>query len=473
MSEDLGIPEGSAPRGADVAAVAVGDDSPALLLRRALGTIVGRGGILALSLGFAVAVARALPPSGRGQFALLQSLNGFAVVVGNLAISGAVIYHLGKRLITPERAASAAIMLAFASGAAIAAVMLPIALLLRSAVLPGLSFGLIATSIVLATPLIARDYCGGLMITMGRPRRYVLSHAAQPFGALVLLLVFLAVGRHGLTQVVISWASGVGLAGLVAIAMSLTLIQGPPRRSKGDLLKLARFGLRTYPAAVTRFLNLRLDQFLVRALSSAATLGQYAVAVTVGELLIQVPVAMLWALSGTISAADRARSDKLVAQYCRWALMILLLAAVVLAVVTPFALPVVFGDRYRPAVGSVLLLLPGMVCYGPALFITEYFIVQRGQPSRAAAIAGVSLFVSTVLNVPLTPALGAAGASIASSLSYAAMLITAVALFARSGSQRPRDVLLVTRADLATVRELLPTPGGPGRDGGTIEPPRT
>jgi O-antigen/teichoic acid export membrane protein len=164
---------------------------------------------------------------------------------------------------------------------------------------------------------------------------------------------------------------------------------------------------------------------------------------------------MLWALSGSISAADPKESGAIVAQFCRLSILLLLGLAVVIAAVAPAGLPLVFGGNYRPAVPSVLLLLPGMVCYAPAIIFAEYFVVQGGMPGRAALIPAVSLAASTALNFPLTPAFGAAGASIASSISYAMMLVTAVVLFARHTRRSPVAILRITRADLRLLGSVL------------------
>jgi O-antigen/teichoic acid export membrane protein len=164
---------------------------------------------------------------------------------------------------------------------------------------------------------------------------------------------------------------------------------------------------------------------------------------------------LLWALSGAISSADPDESREIVAQFCRVSILMLLGLGLVIAAAAPAVLPLVFGGNYRPAVPSVLLLLPGMVCYAPAIIFAEYFVVQGGMPGRAALIPAVSLVVSTVLNFPLTPALGAAGASMASSISYAAMLLTAVVLFARHTHRSPVTILRITRADLLLLGGVL------------------
>jgi O-antigen/teichoic acid export membrane protein len=425
------------------------------LVSRALGALVGRAGLLIVSFGFAVMVARVLDPAGRGNFALLQATNGLTVVLANFAIGGAVVYHVGKGRISHGRALGAASTLAVVSGGMAALILIPIALAFRSRLFPDLAPALVMGAVLLAAPLLLREYVGGTLIGQGRPQRYLLSHAAQPIGATAALIAIVVAGSGTLAAVVWGWAIGILLSGLTAVAMSASLVPGRPQVLPEDLRTLGRFGVRTYPALLARFLNLRLDQFLVRFLATSAVLGQYAVAVNVGELLIQVPVVLLWALSGSISSADRDRSADLVVQFCRWSLIILGAAAVAVAVLTPVGLPLAFGSEYRGAVGSVLLLLPGMICYAPATIIAEYFIVQRGRPGKAAVIAGASIVASLTLNFPLTPALGAAGASIASSVSYGVMLLVAVSLFTSDTGRRTGELLRVSRSDLSDSVRVL------------------
>lgn len=454
MSMDTSLPESDPAPPTEVRL----DASTAALLSRAVGALVGRSAILIVSFGFAVIVARILDPAGRGDFALLQATNGLTIVLANFAIGGAVVYHLGKGRLSPQRTVGAASILAVLSGAAAALILIPLGLAFRSRIFPGIAPLLIVAAILLATPLLLREYVGGTLIALGRPQRYVLSHAIQPLAAILTLAPLLIFASGTIETVTIGWTIGITLSGLTALLLTTALIRSRPQLVREDLFILGRFGVRTYPALLTRFLNLRLDQFLVRLLASSAVLGQYAVAVNVGELLIQIPVVMLWALSGAISAADPGRSGELVAQFCRLTLILLLVAAISVAIATPFAVPLLFGSSYRGAVSSVLLLLPGMVCYAPATIIAEFFIVQRGNPGKAALIAGTSVVMSSLLNFVLTPALGAAGASLASSISYALMLLTASLLFRRETGISHRHLLRASGEDLQvglrSIREI-------------------
>lgn len=429
--------------------------SPEAALTSALHSVAGRGATLILSFLFAIGVARTLAPSIRGDFALLQALNGFVLVAVNFAVSGAIIYHVGKGALTIRSSSRAASFLALMSGGLGALLFIPLSLVVKETFFPGINPLLLVVAILLVTPLLAREYLGGTMIAAHRSLDYVAAHAVQPLGSLLALVLVAGLGAGSLSGVALSWGVGIVLSGLAAAVLITRYASALPLFRGQEAHALARFGVRMYPALVVRFLNLRLDQFIVRLLSSSATLGQYAVAVSVGELLIRIPTNMLWAFSGPISSAAKDRSAPLVAQFCRWSLVVIVAVVALIAIAAPAAVPLVFGDRYRPAVSSILLLLPGLVCYAPATILVEYFMVQRGDARKATLIAGTSLVTSTILNFPLTPRLGADGASIASSISYIVMLVTALLLFKRDTDQKLGAPVAVSKHDAAAVLSSL------------------
>jgi O-antigen/teichoic acid export membrane protein len=417
--------------------------------------LAGRAAMLVLSLGFAVALARALRPDARGLFALMQSLTGIVAVLANLAIGKAILHHVGKGLLPVHRAGGIAATLALASGVGAAVIFVPVSLGLKGSLLPGLTSLYIVVSIALVTPILFREYIAGAMFSIRRPLDYLAAIAAQPLLGLLALLVFLALGRPSLSAAVIAWT--VGTLASATVAWTLTVRYSPaiPSFSPDELGSLSRFGLRTYPAFIARFLNLRVDQILVNIFSSAFQLGLYAVAVNVGEVLIRIPNIMLWAFSGALSVADRRRSQEFVVQFCRWSMLIVGIAAAVIAIMAPYVLPPVFGDRYSGAIGSTLILLPGMVMYAPAIIIVEYFIVQRGKPGKAAIVAASSMAVSVLLTIPLARTLGANGASIASTISYCVMMLVGLVLFAKDSGIPTHRFFAFSLGDLRGISQAL------------------
>jgi O-antigen/teichoic acid export membrane protein len=421
----------------------------AVLFRRVLSTMGSRAASIAVSFAFAVAVARSLSPGERGDFAVLQALSGVAVVLVNLGVGRSVVYHIGKRLLAPARATGAGVVLAVFGGSLALLVGIPAIMALKSLVFAGIGIGLLTTALGLTAPVLAREYGGATLVAIGRPVSQVFSHAVQPAAGLILLgVVGAAVASTSIRTIVLAWAIGI-LASAIVTVYSAVRASGARLSFKASDAKLiARFGVWVYPALLTGFLNLRLDQFLVRVVASPAVLGHYAVAVGVGEVLIQIPTVLLWALSGSISSATPEESARLVSWGTKLGITILVVFAVVVAVATPFAVPLVFGRVYTPAVGSVLALLPGMVFYAPAALIADFFVVQQGKPLKAMLVSGSSLVLGAVLTVPLAATLGATGASLAASVAYLVMLVVAVTLFSRDTGIPWTDCLLIGRQDL-------------------------
>ena len=408
-----------------------------------------------LSLAAAVSLARALGPAGRGQLAVLQSLAGLAAVLTNFAVAKAIVHRVGRRQLTLASAASDAFVLAAMSGLAGAALVLPLAILFRGRLVPGLAIALVAAAVGVATIQQVREYLSGVLLAVGQSLTYVMASAVQPLVVLVLVSLLMVLGRASVGSVTVVWIAAVVASAGVAMSMAVRAASGLGPILWRDVRALGAFGVRTYPAILALFLNLRFDQLLVRGLSSSWVLGQYAVAVAVGEVLIILPSSMLSAASGAIGAWERDQSAELVAGFCRSLTVVVATCAVGIAVVAPIALPLVFGAGFRPAAPAVIALLPGLVCYAPSATIVEYFIVQRGKASAAAIIAGASFATSTVMNLWLVPRLGAVGASVASSVSYGVMLIVAARLFRSDTGMQVGSALRPTMRDVSAVRDAV------------------
>ncbi|MFY7940932.1 MAG: polysaccharide biosynthesis C-terminal domain-containing protein, partial [Burkholderiaceae bacterium] len=78
-----------------------------------------------------------------------------------------------------------------------------------------------------------------------------------------------------------------------------------------------------------------------------------------------------------------------------------------------------------------LLLLPGTLAYSSASGISAYFTNQRGQPWLAGGIALTSMLLNLGLSWWWIPLWGAAGAAVATSVSYGVAIVLGLVLFLR------------------------------------------
>jgi O-antigen/teichoic acid export membrane protein len=293
----------------------------------------------------------------------------------------------------------------------------------------------------------------------------------------------------GIVQVVCAGAMAASGTLTISAALFLTLIGSavtwtviaapllPDRHSwfafDRTLLKTTlRSALVLHVGMTLFFLHLRVDMFMVDAWLGAAPLGHYSIAVTLAETLMlatdAVAVAVLpGQMTNTLAeAAERAlRAARLNA-------VLGAALACAAAVVSGPAIRLVYGAAYDPAVWPMIVLLPGVVCMGmqrvcgaPAL--------RAGRPERIAGIYAATLTLNVLLNVWWIPRFGIAGASLASTVSYAVgstMFLLWTARLASlplsravrfdaadraAASQAARSMLAVARGLISPIREPL------------------
>ena len=232
------------------------------------------------------------------------------------------------------------------------------------------------------------------------------------------------------SQVLVVWVTGKSAVGLLALWWSFRS-QGWSRPRWGLMSPAWRFAALIGVTNVISLLNYRVNLFMVERLDGLAAAGIYSVAVTVAELLWLVSSAVTTAVYGRIGAADKAAAASSTLQAVRWGALGVLLASPLLLVVAWWAFPAVLGEAYRPAWWYLLLLLPGTLAYSSASGISAYFTNQRGQPWLAGGLALTSMLLNLGLSWWWIPLWGAAGAAVATSVSYGAAIVLGLALFLR------------------------------------------
>jgi O-antigen/teichoic acid export membrane protein len=99
-----------------------------------------------------------------------------------------------------------------------------------------------------------------------------------------------------------------------------------------------------------------------------------------------------------------------------------------------FLLPLVYGRAFADATTLLLILLPGVYLVGLESVLVQHFNAL-GLPRRIPVYWLVTLLINLVLVFGLVPRLGARGAAIASTLSYA-LIFCLVAWHFRASTER-------------------------------------
>ena len=404
----------------------------------------GTGKLIARTAGFnmaiamasglgSVVVARALGPTGRGEYAAIIAWFGISCIVGQMGLPAALCFYVAK---DPQRArdyvaTSRAMMLATGMLAFIAGLLLaPVLSRGNPAVADGyrIAFGISIVTYV------------GIVYTYSLQPRHLLQwnvvRTIQPvLGLLILcILSFLKLLTLDTSLFILAGTLTLQLVWGYWYCRRNALASG---RARVWLLRpLAAYGLAQIAALTPATLNAQLDQLVLSQTVAPAVLGRYAIAVSLASLPIPLVAAIgnvafprLAAQRVVTDATRRMQRNAIVASAGIAAAML-----VPLAMVAYWLIPFVFGADYRGAVPLLWILTPGAVFLSCGQVAGD-LLRGRNRPAVVAWAQGLAAVFTVVLLIALLPVIGVYGAAIASTAAYG----VALAAMLRSLHRLPRQ----------------------------------
>ena len=411
--------------------------------------VAGVLGTRLVQLGSTIAVsfllARLLGPDGRGIYAVLILLPTTLFAFGQLGLTSAMTFYAGRgvRMADLERQT-------WGLSIGVSVVVVGVALL----ALPSLEQNVLRVApddllrvALLALPLrLVATLGGSVLYGRQRFRAYNLILAAQSVLGVVLVVAIVGVLGAGVRGALAAYLLFLA-AGTLGVVAYLDRIRrgagdGTMRVTAGDLLG---YGLRLYPASLGTFFGYRADVFLLGwLLGSATEIGIYAVAVSLAELVFNVPDAVSTVLFPRIASASRDEADRLAPAMARATVLVTGLAAIALMPAAWLALRLLL-PAFVDGMPALVILLPGIVSLSLAKVLTSYLSgIERLAPVTSAAVA--SLAVNLGANLALIPTWGIVGAAAASLLSYTLYAVLMVR-FASQATGAPWQAFVAPRAE--------------------------
>ena len=168
------------------------------------------------------------------------------------------------------------------------------------------------------------------------------------------------------------------------------------------------------------------DVLLLKTFVGSTTTGYYKAALVMAEFMWFAPrslqMVLLHSTSQLWSNDRHERITELASRTTRYCLLFALLLAIGLASLADIVVPLYFGDEFAPAVGPLLVLLPGAIGFAVSRPI---FAIGQGEGSLRVLIyaTGVAATLNLVLNLVLIPQYGMIGAAVATSIGYGSMVL--------------------------------------------------
>lgn len=263
-----------------------------------------------------------------------------------------------------------------------------------------------------------------ILLAVGKIREFnVLDVIGQSF-VLINAVVALIVLGFGLTMLVFLNVLSATLmcivVGMLIVSASRRLERSQWRPDASLLARMIRYGLKFHISILAGAIIFRADLLVVNHFRGPDEAGVYSVATQFGMLLMLLPSVIATLLFPRVTAEQDASGEttKMVAKYTALVTFICCLAAVPFS----FLLPLIYGDAFTDATWLLLILLPGVFLIGLESVLVQHFNAL-GLPRIIPVYWVVTLVVNIVLVFALVPRLGARGAAIASTVSYALIFV--------------------------------------------------
>jgi O-antigen/teichoic acid export membrane protein len=275
-----------------------------------------------------------------------------------------------------------------------------------------------------------------ILLAVGKVREFnLLDLAAQSFVLINAAVVLVLFGLR--LDALVKWntATSVLVSLVVAVLLVVTgrsVIESNWRADAALLRRMITYGVKFHISVLASAIIFRGDLLVVNHFRGPAEAGVYSVATQFSLMLMLLPSVIATLLFPRVTAEQDAHGET-TSRVTRHTAFIMLLCCLA-AVPVSFLLPLIYGAAFSDATVLLLILLPGVYLVGLESVLVQHFNAL-GLPRSIPVYWLVTLVINLVLVFGLVPRLGARGAAIASTISYA-LIFCLVAWHFRASTER-------------------------------------
>jgi O-antigen/teichoic acid export membrane protein len=427
------------------------DVEPARLRTDVFLTFAGKGATLLLGLATAVVVARRLGTSGQGIFAVAYTLTLMLVQVGGLGLTAANTFYTARSPGQVPRIIGNALWLAGLLGLALgcAGVLIKLAV---PGVLEGLDWAPLLVTLAGVPGGLAALFLQSVLLGEGRMVAYNAVDVTQAGLTLAALLAGFAIADLRLTGTLAIIGLGRYAAAFAYVVLLARRSRIAGRPDAGLARSMLGYGFRVYVAILVSFLVIRVDLLLVNAYLGRTEVGLYSIAATLADGMFVLPMVVGLNLFPRVARGDPTNAS---AEVFRSVAVLYGLFCLATVPIAGIAIRTFFGGQFDGATSLYYWLLPGIYSLGLLTILSHHF-AGRGFPREAVAVWFAGLGLNLALNFAFLPGRGAWVAALVSSITYTALLVLHMWLFAREaggfGAMRPRAGEVVRFVRVAVSR---------------------
>lgn len=421
-------------------------------LRDSVSILTTRVFMLAVALLTSVLLARLLGPEGKGTFSTLLVYSGLIVAVAELGIRQATIYQIGSG-VHDEAAVVETVYFMLMASSALGILILWLIYALPSSNRIGLPIALLVSCLI-PVQLTSR-YMTGIFLGRQEIARFNRTSWMPPVANVLLLAMFVWLLDGGVAGALLALLIANALVGVYSVILSARGGNIRVRLHTQVAIEMVKLGAVYAAASFVLLLNYRVGIVVLERMVPIGDVGRYALAVSIAELIWQVP-AVVGAVVFTRSSAAKERSvfTAKVLSLFRVSLLVGAMAGIALAMVGPKLISIVFGRDFEESGTILRLLIPGVVVM-IAQKVLNMDLAGQGKPHAGLVLFFLSAMINALLCLLLVPHYGVYGAGISSTMSYLFAAGAFLILYCRTVGVAVKEVLSYRRTDFAFLQPLI------------------
>jgi len=372
---------------------------------------------LGSNVAMGVIIARALGPTGKGEYQLILLVANLATTLSAFGLPASTLYHVAREGWHPWLTARAALVMACSILAAFtAALHCTRHYWSRLIGVPPEHAHWLTWLLLACQLLLLRRILGALLRSQHEIYHSSLGETFEVLGRLLLLVPIFLWVRAGVDSALTAWGVGVMLA-LGYTLWAVLARRWPARHERPKYGRLFTYSVQAQVTAVASTSLARADLLVVGNLMGAGGAGVYGIALGMGELLQGIPEAVRYVLLSRV-AVDGPEAGTPVTRRAQRAVALYGLAGVLLMGPAALLIPAVYGEAFRAAIVPLWIMLPGYLCQALSMVLGSHFLAT-GRPGipAAAIVAGTLAMIG--LDFLLIPRMALVGGAIGSVAGYA------------------------------------------------------
>ncbi|MBR4979433.1 MAG: flippase [Clostridia bacterium] len=245
---------------------------------------------------------------------------------------------------------------------------------------------------------------------------------------------------------------------VLMIALILFKEKVLPKPWKADLklfAKLVGFGFLPMVTSLLLNVNYKMDVFMLKWLTTSATVGVYSVGVYFADQIWLIPDSFKEVLFSRAVKVDARKSFNL---SIKLSIVITAFVCVLVAIFGKIGIYILYGTEFLNAYDSLLILLIGIPFMSIFKVISPLFITE-GKTGRYFINLLCGVVINFILNFTLIPNYGIYGAAIATIASQMVCGIVALVMYKSGTDEKISQILIPSKSDIKAITQLLKRKG--------------